>query len=779
MGKQAVVALNEETTKLRLITPAIMEQAGWGQGQIFMEHTFTDGRVIVRGETVKRGARKMADYLLVHHEAQQPLAVVEAKDERHSVGDGMQQAIEYAVALDVPFAYSSNGHGFLEHDFFTGTERMLAMHEFPTNDELWQRYIAGKGLSPEQQETITEPYYFDPFSGKAPRYYQRVAIDRTVESISKGESRALLVMATGTGKTYTAFQIIWRLMKGAGQFKRVLYLADRNILIDQTMQQDFKPFEKVMTKVRSQELDSSYEIYMSLYHQLVGDEGTEPFRDFKPEFFDLIIVDECHRGSAKANSRWRRVLDYFTGAVHIGMTATPKENQDISNSSYFGDPIYTYSLKQGIDDGFLAPYKVFRVGLDKDLEGWRPERGQTDIDGNEIEDREYNSLDFDKTLVIDERTQRVAERVTAWLNHHGRLSKTIIFCVDIEHAERMRQAMVNANRDLTAQNPRYVMRITGDNQEGKNQLDNFIDVNESYPTVVTTSKLMTTGVDTKTVQLIVLDANINSMTEFKQIIGRGTRLYPDAGKMYFTVMDFRGVSRLFADPAFDGDPIVVYEEDDETPPEANRRGSSSNEAQDSLDDSRDKRTKVFVNGVEVTILNERVQYYDQDGRLTVESIVDYSRRNILGEFATLEHFISAWRDAEKKQAIISALEEQGVLLDALRDDAGKASAELDPFDLILHIAYDQKPVTKRERIDRVKKQGYLYKYSDVCRAVLEGLLDKYMNEGITDLKDTRILGNAPFDRLGSPARIARMFGGKQEYLEAVRELERAIYGLAA
>jgi type I restriction enzyme R subunit len=777
------MALNEETTKLRLITPAIIERARWSPSQILMEYFFTAGRVIVRGRTVKRGQRNQTDYLLMHHVGHKPLAVVEAKDELHNVGDGMQQAMEYAMALDVPFAYSSNGWGFLEHDFFTGRERSLEMHEFPTSAELWRRYVAGKGLTPAQEEAVSEPYYFDQFSEKTPRYYQRVAVDRSIEAIVKGQRRVLLVMATGAGKTYTAFQIVWRLMRSDRRFNRVLYLADRNILIDQTMQQDFRPFEKVMTKVSGKGLDSSYEIYMSLYHQLVGDDGTETFRDFKPEFFDLIIVDECHRGSAKANSQWRRVLDYFSGAVHVGMTATPKETEDVSNSTYFGEPVYTYSLKQGIDDGFLAPYKVIRVGLDRDLEGWRPERGQTDVEGQVIEDRHYNSVDFDKSLVIDERTTRVAKRVTTWLQNHGRLSKAIIFCVDIEHAERMRQAMVNANADLVANNPRYVMRITGDNQEGKNQLDNFIDPNEPYPTIVTTSKLMTTGVDAKTVELIVLDANITSMTEFKQIIGRGTRLYPEAGKMFFTIMDFRRVSRLFADPEFDGDPIVVYEEDEEGAQilGPGRGDPLANEVDRTheLDEPRERRTKVFVDGIVVTILNERVQYYDHDGKLTTENIIDYSRRNIRGEYATLENFIVAWRDADKKQAIVDALEDQGVLLEALRQETGEVAAELDPFDLILHVAYDQKPLTKRERIDNVRKRGYLYKYSETCRAVLEALLDKYMNVGIAELEDTRILENAPFDKLGSPARIARLFGGKQAYLEAVRELERAIYNLAA
>lgn len=772
--------LTEEDIKHRYITPAI-EDAGWVKEQVLMEYFFTDGQVLVRGNTVRRGKRKKADYLLTHKDGQLPLAIIEAKDADHSVGAGIQQAMNYAEILNIPFAYSSNGNGFIEHDYFTGSEVELDLNQFPSESELWSRYITGKSLDNNQERIVTEPDHYDIFSQKKPRYYQRIAIDKTLESIAKGQKRILLVMATGTGKTFTAFQIIWKLLK-TGTIKRVLYLADRNILIDQTMQQDFRPFEKIMTKVQDRQMDSSYEIYMSLYQQLAGDNGSEPFREFQPEFFDLIIVDECHRGSAKEESQWRRILDYFKPAIHIGMTATPKETKEISNITYFGEAVYTYSLKQGIDDGFLAPYKVVRIGLDKDLEGWRPYKGQVDIYGNEIEDREYNASDYDRKLVIDERTQTVANRITKWLMANGRFSKTIIFCVDIDHAERMRQALINENKDLVAQNPKYIMRITGDNPEGKAQLDYFIDVNEQYPTIVTTSKLMTTGVDVKTCKLIVLDNNINSMTEFKQIIGRGTRLYPEYGKEYFTIMDFRNACRLFADPEFDGDPVVIID------------GGDGGDGWDPVDPGNpddeaypvdppgfvppvveEKISKYRVKGVPVKIINERVQYYDKDGKLITESIKDYSKRNILDEYATLDEFLAAWTTAEKKQAIIEELQDHGVLLDALKEQSNK---DLDDFDLIMHIAYDKKPLTKQERVDHVKKKDYLYKYSDICQEVLSALLDKYMNEGISELEDTRILDNAPFDRIGSPKRIARLFGGRENYIQAVKELERLIYEAA-
>ena len=768
--------MTEEDIKLQFITPAI-EAAGWDrQKQIRMEYSFTDGRVIVRGNITARGKRKRTDYLL-YYKPNLPLAIVEAKDNHHSIGAGMQQGIEYAQCLDVPFVYSSNGDGFLEHDMKNGTEREIKLEDFPSPEELWARFKGDTAMTPEQEELITEPYYFQP-GDKTPRYYQRIAINRTIDAIARGQNRILLVMATGTGKTYTAFQIIHRLWK-SGRKKKILFLADRNILVDQTMQQDFKPFAKVMTKIEGKKLDSSYELYLSLYQQLAGDENEEPFRAFQPDFFDLIVVDECHRGSAKEDSRWRKILEYFKNATQIGLTATPKETKEISNITYFGEPIYTYSLKQGIDDGFLAPYKVLRVGLDKDLEGWRPTAGQTDIYGYEIEDREYNTKDYDKNLIIDERTIAVAKRITKFLTDNDRFAKTIVFCVDIDHAERMRQALVNENKDLVAQNPKYVMRITGDNAEGKAQLDYFIAEDSKYPVIVTTSKLMTTGVDCKTCKLIVLDNNINSMTEFKQIIGRGTRLKPDYGKEYFTIMDFRNACRLFADPDFDGDPIVIIDDKyppDEPPvdppvdPPVTPPGPGPGPGPI---DPPEKKHKFRVRGVDVTILNERVQYYDKDGKLITESVTDYSKKNILGEYATLDAFLRAWKGEKRKQAIIDELQERGVLLEALREASG--NKDIDDFDLICHIAYDRAPLTKAERANNVRKRGYLYKYSGLAQEVLSALLDKYMNEGIRDIESLEILSNDPFRKFGTPMKIAKLFGGKDGYIRAIKELQDEIY----
>lgn len=769
--------MTEEDIKLQFITPAI-ENAGWDKfKQIKLEYNFTDGRVIVRGNVTARGKRKRTDYLL-YFKPNLPVAIVEAKDNKHSLGAGMQQGIEYAEILDVPYVYSSNGDGFLEHDMTTGKEREIPIDEFPSPEDLWARYKGEKAITPDQEKLITEPYFFQA-GDKTPRYYQRVAINRTIDAIARGKQRILLVMATGTGKTYTAFQIIHRLWK-SGRKKKILFLADRNILVDQTMTQDFKPFSKIMTKIEGKKLDSSYEIFLSLYHQLAGDENNEPFREFKPDFFDLIVIDECHRGSAKEESRWRRILEYFSSATQIGMTATPKETKEVSNISYFGEPIYTYSLKQGIDDGFLAPYKVVRVGIDKDLEGWRPISGQTDIYGWEIEDREYNEKDFDKNLIIDERTEIVAKRITKFLKDNDRFAKTIVFCVDIDHAERMRQALVNENSDLVAQNSKYVMRITGDNAEGKAQLDYFIDEEEKYPVIVTTSKLMTTGVDCKTCKLIVLDNNINSMTEFKQIIGRGTRLKPDYGKEYFTIMDFRNACRLFADPEFDGEPIVIIDGDDPLPgdppdiivdPPFPPGGGDDDGGGDG--EPPEKRHKYRVRGVDVTILNERVQYYDKDGKLITESVTAYSKKNILGEYATLDSFLRAWNSEQRKQAIIDELQERGVLLEAIREASG--NKDIDDFDLICHIAYDKAPLTKAERVNNVKKRGYLYKYSGLAQEVLSALLDKYMNDGIKDIDNLAILSNDPFRKYGTPMKIAKLFGGKAGYMQAVHELQEELY----
>ena len=767
--------LSERDICTKYITPAI-HSSGWdtlNKSVVREEYTFTDGRVIVRGNMVSRGKKKRADYILFH-KPNLPIAIVEAKDNKHSIGDGMQQAINYGEILDVPFVYSSNGDGFLEHDMMTGKERELSINEFPTKEELWARFKGEKQITPEQEEIITEPYYF--IAGdKTPRYYQRNAINRTVDAIAKGQDRILLVMATGTGKTYTAFQIIWRLWKSRRK-KKILFLADRNILVDQTMHNDFKPFKNVMTKVEKRKMDSSYEIFLALYQQLAGNnDELETFKQFSPDFFDLIVVDECHRGSAKEDSNWRRILEYFSSATQIGLTATPKETTEASNIDYFGEPVYTYSLKQGIDDGFLAPYKVVRIGLDKDLEGFRPTKGMLDDNGNEVEDREYNIKDFDKNIILDERTKVIAKKITEFLKKTNRFDKTIVFCTRIEHAERMRQALVNENADLVAENPKYIMRITGDNQEGKAQLDNFIDEDSKYPTIVTTSKLMTTGVDCKTCKLIVLDTDIGSMTEFKQIIGRGTRLKPDYGKEFFTIMDFRNNSRKFSDPDFDGDPVQIYEpnEGDEiTPPYTPSDDDSNNNNNFDNKDNYDEKVVYRFKNIDVRVLNERVQYYDKDGKLITESLIDYSRKNILDTYSNLDVFLKRWNDEDKKSAILEELKEQGVLLDALREEVGK---DIDDFDIICHIAYDKKPLTRQERANNVKKRGYLYKYSEQAQQVLEALLNKYASEGLHDLNDTKILEFKPFDEFGNPMKIVKLFGNKKKYIEAIHELESNLY----
>lgn len=777
--------LSEQDICLRYITPAI-ESAGWDKmKQIRTEYTFTDGQVIVRGNMSTRGKRKRADYLL-SYKSNLPLAVIEAKDNKHFIGDGMQQAIEYARILDVPFAYSSNGDGFIEHDMISGNERQLALNELPSPTEMWNKYKLYKNIDTKEQEDIVSEAYHFATGDKSPRYYQRIAVNRVVEAFAKGRDRLLLVMATGTGKTYTAFQIIWRLWK-VGKVKRILYLADRNILIDQTIYNDFKPFEGVINKVKNRTMDSSYEIHMALYQQLVGQYGEKIFEEFKPDFFDLIIVDEAHRGSAKEDSQWRQILDYFSSATQIGMTATPRETRTVSNIDYFGEPIFTYSLKQGIQDGFLAPYKVLRVGLNVDLEGFRPYKGQTDIHGNEIEDREYNTKDYDRNLVIDERTKEVAKRITEFLKQNDRYMKTIVFCVDIEHANRMRMALIQENNDIVKENPTYIMKITGDDDEGKAQLDNFIAVNSKFPTIAVTSELLSTGVDAKMCKLIVIDKELNSQIMFKQILGRGTRIREEDGKTYFTFMDFRNVSRLFADPEFDGDPVRVIEvnrdepipsvdqeDDDDDIEQSNESTEYENEENSEGDRDRgaEPRAKYYVDGVRVKILNERVQYIDINGKLMTESIKDYSKRHILERYDTLDSFIKRWSSEDKKQAIIDELRYEGVLLDALREEVGQ---EIDDFDLILHVAFDKKPLSRVERINNVKKRGYLHKYSDVAQQVLTGLLEKYKDSEIIDFSDTKVLELKPFDELGTPIKLVKEFGSKNNYIQAVKELEEMLY----
>lgn len=776
--------MSEEDIKMKYITPAI-RKAGWDiKKQVKAEYSFTDGRIIVRGNLVTRGKTKRADYIL-YYKPNIPLAIIEAKRNDKPIGAGMQQALEYGEILDIPFIYSTNGDGFIEHDNFTGKERELSLKEFPSPEELWNRYKTGKDLKPSEEKIITEDYFFDVSGKKKPRYYQRVAINRTVEAIAKGKDRILLVMATGTGKTYTAFQIIYRLWK-SGAKKRILFLADRNILVDQTMANDFKYFGDKMTKLNRRNIDKAHEIYLALYQSMTGnEEWMDVYKKFSPDFFDLVIVDECHRGSAKADSAWRKVLEYFDSATQIGLTATPKETKDVSTSTYFGEPVYTYSLKQGIDDGFLAPYKVIRVNIDKDVNGYRPEKGKLDKFGNLIEDRLYNVTDFDRSLVLEGRIKVVAKRITEFLKKTDRFAKTIVFCVDIEHAERMRQALINENSDLVKQNNKYIMRITGDNEEGKAQLDNFIDPESKYPTIVTTSELMTTGVDAQTCKLIVLDNNINSMTKFKQIIGRGTRIKEEYGKHYFTIMDFRGATRLFADPDFDGEPEVIYEPkegEDIIPPEDRKSENNYNHGNDLINEkpgeySTEKEQtsnnmKFVVDDVEVKIINERVEYYDKDGKLVTESLVDYTKKNIRKQYADLNTFINRWNKEDKKSAILEELRERGVVLEALRNEVNK---DMDDFDLICHLAFDRKPLTRQERANKVKKRDHFGKYSEVAREVIDALLEKYMNEGITEIENIEILKLDPFKKIGSPVKIMKAFGGKKGYINTVRELSRQLY----
>lgn len=785
MGKRD---LSEEDIKARYITPAIVD-SGWDlKKQVRLEYAFTAGRIILRGNITARGKQKRADYVLFY-KSNFPLAVIEAKDNNHPVGAGLQQAIGYANELDVYYVYASNGDGFIEQNLITGEVRELSLSEFPSPEDLYRRYIKDKNLNEVEEKAVLEPYYYVP-NYKTPRYYQRNAINRTVDAVAKGQNRALLVCATGTGKTFMAFQIIYRLWK-AGIKKKILYLADRNVLVDQTISGDFKPFGSKMTKVEKRTLDSSYEIYLALYQQLSGDDGEEAYLQFKPNFFDLIVIDECHRGSAKEDSAWRKILDYFSSATHVGCTATPVETKEASSHSYFGEPIYEYSLKQGIDDGFLAPYKVIRIGLDKDLEGYRPESGKLDNHGYEIEDREYNVKDYDRSLVIEHRTKVVAAKITEFLKKTDRFSKTIVFCIDIEHAERMRQALINENKDLYRDNNKYIMRITGDNDEGKAQLEYFIDEESTYPVIAVTSKLMTTGVDAKMCKLIVLDNNINSMTEFKQIIGRGTRLLEDYGKTYFTIMDFRNASRLFADPDFDGSPEIVIELDENDPvidPDIDEYQDTSEEGDNPYTnaakdpdgeyhtggfDDEDKPKKYYIGDVLVKVLSERVQYVDKDGKLITESLIDYTKKNIIKQYASLDDFIKKWTDADKKQAIIDELKEEGVILEAIKEETGKT--DLDDFDLICHLAYDKMPLTKAERANNVKKRHYLYKYSDVAKQVLEALLDKYASDGIKEIEETKVLELNEFAKLGSPMKIVKAFGGKEGYQKAVHELENEIY----
>ena len=765
-------SMTEEDIKLQYITPAVTSK--WSIGKITMETQITDGKINLKGNFVFREKPKRADYLL-YLSANNPIAVIEAKDNHHSISHGLQQAMEYAKMLDLPFAFSSNGDGFAEHDFLTGKEREFGLDEFPTEAELIARYKKESGLTNAQEIAIDQPYYTSQ-NTYPPRYYQRIAINRTIDAIARGQQRLLLVMATGTGKTYTAFQIVYRLLK-SGMKRKVLYLADRNILVDQSILQDFAPLEKTIHKINVAKDDpstiTSHEVYFSLYQQLVGDDDKEHFSElFQPDFFDLIIVDECHRGSAKEESRWRRILEYFQSATQIGMTATPKETKYISNLHYFGEPVYTYSLKEGIEDGFLAPFKVINVMTDIG-DGWRPRKGQRDIYGNEIPDRIYTNSDYDYNIIIEDRIQQVAAEITRYLKSTDRMAKTIVFCATEDAAERMRGALVNLNADMVKQNPDYVVRITGSDEYGKKKLSYFISVSAQYPVIATTSKLLSTGADCKMTKLIVLDEMIGSMTEFKQIIGRGTRLREQDGKTHFVVMDFRNVTRLFADPEWDG-PI-------EMDPGFGTGGTKPATPPDGAGDPpggdpppQSPKPIVDRNGCKVEIIHKTVSVYDANGKLLrQESVVDYTKENIRGEYASLDNFIRQWSAQEKKEQIRDLLRERGIDLELLKADQGMA--DVDDFDFICHVAFDKKPLTRKERANNVKKRDFFSKYSGVAREVLEALLDKYMNTGIYEIEKTEILKLDPFLKLGKPAKIAGYFGGKQGYLKAVQELEQAIY----
>ena len=758
--------LTEEDIKLRYITPAI-NNAGWKNEHIRMEYYFTDGRVIFQGKVHARQTGKKADYLLFHA-ANKPIAIVEAKDNNKPLGGGMQQAMEYAHILDIPFAYSSNGDGFLEHDFLTGKETELSLKQFPTPENLYKRLIDAKQLRGEALKIVEQPFYSDPYTYD-PRYYQRIAVERTVEAIAKGKDRVLIVMATGTGKTITAFQIIHRL-KASGLKKKILYLADRNILIDQTMVQDFKPFKKVMTKVQGATIDSAYEVYMALYHQLVSnEEGVEdPFKQVQPTFFDLIIVDECHRGSAKDDSAWRKVLEYFNSATQIGMTATPKAETGANNLDYFGEPIFTYSLLQGIQDGFLAPYRVTNSYISIDLQGFKPDDDEKDLLGREIAQRLYERKDIGRDIAFTKRREIVAKRITKMLKQIGRMTKTIVFCTDIDEAEAMRSLLVNLNADMCKKDARYIMRITGDDNVGKKQLDNFIDVDQPYPTVVTTSELLATGVDCKTCGLIVIDKEIGSMTEFKQIIGRGTRLRTDKGKWHLEILDFRNATAKFKDPKFDGDP---------EPPQG-KSGKPYTMPEEPSCNVSEPHVKYLVEGEKIAITTEIVSILGEDGKtMRTESITDFTRKQIRKRYATLNDFVKYWTEAERKKAIVDELKDYSVLVDAVREK-NPALANADIFDVICHVAFDQPPVSRRERANNVKKRNYFAKYEGKAREVLEALLDKYADYGILNLEDSDILDTAPFNKIGKPQKIVKLFGGLDKFEQALKELENEIYKVA-
>ncbi len=797
--------LTEADIITKCVMPAILN-AGWDNTtQIRQEVKLRDGKVIVRGKVAARRTVKSADIVL-YHKLGIPLAVIEAKANKHEIGKGMQQGIEYARLLDVPFVFATNGDGFIFRDATAAEgeclEKQITLDDFPSPAELWQKFCLWKGYTQAQLPVITQDYY-DDGSGKSPRYYQLQAINKTIEAVSNGQNRVLLVMATGTGKTYTAFQIIWRLWKSKNK-KRILFLADRNILVDQTKNNDFQPFGTAMTKVSGRTIDPAYEIHLALYQAITGpEEDQKAFKQVAPDFFDLIVIDECHRGSASEDSAWREILDYFSSATQIGLTATPKETHEVSSTDYFGDPVYVYSLKEGIEDGFLAPYKVVRVDIDVDLQGWRPTKGQTDLNGEVIDDRIYNQKDFDRTMVIDERTELVARTITDYLKRTNPMDKTIVFCNDIDHAERMRRALVNLNPEQVKKNDKYVMKITGDDEIGKAQLDNFINPKKAYPVIATTSELMTTGVDAKTCKLVVLDQNIQSMTKFKQIIGRGTRIDERYGKLWFTILDFKKATELFADERFDGipekvmdttpediaDPESDFEEkleeisehDDEQvtgvdePPAPPYQVTDTDDVGPLPEEDEKKIRKFHVNGVAVGVIAQRVQYYDADGKLVTESFKDYTRKTLLKEYASLDDFTRKWQDADRKEAIIHELEQQGIIWEVLAEEVGK---DLDPFDMLCHVVYGQPPLTRKERAENVRKRNYFTKYSEAAQAVLDNLLDKYADAGIQEIESIQVLKLKPFDSMGTlPEIIKTGFGDRNGYNQALSELENEIYQL--
>ncbi|MEL3173906.1 DEAD/DEAH box helicase family protein [Escherichia coli] len=797
--------LTEADIITKCVMPAILN-AGWDNTtQIRQEVKLRDGKVIVRGKVAARRTVKSADIVL-YHKPGIPLAVIEAKANKHEIGKGMQQGIEYARLLDVPFVFATNGDGFIFRDATAAEgeclEKQITLDDFPSPAELWQKFCLWKGYTQAQLPVITQDYY-DDGSGKSPRYYQLQAINKTIEAVSNGQNRVLLVMATGTGKTYTAFQIIWRLWKSKNK-KRILFLADRNILVDQTKNNDFQPFGTAMTKVSGRTIDPAYEIHLALYQAITGpEEDQKAFKQVAPEFFDLIVIDECHRGSASEDSAWREILDYFSSATQIGLTATPKETHEVSSTDYFGDPVYVYSLKEGIEDGFLAPYKVVRVDIDVDLQGWRPTKGQTDLNGEVIDDRIYNQKDFDRTMVIDERTELVARTITDYLKRTNPMDKTIVFCNDIDHAERMRRALVNLNPEQVKKNDKYVMKITGDDEIGKAQLDNFINPKKPYPVIATTSELMTTGVDAKTCKLVVLDQNIQSMTKFKQIIGRGTRIDERYGKLWFTILDFKKATELFADERFDGipekvmdttpediaDPESDFEEkleeisehDEEQvtgvdePPAPPYQVTDTDDVGPLPEEDEKKIRKFHVNGVAVGVIAQRVQYYDADGKLVTESFKDYTRKTLLKEYASLDDFTRKWQDADRKEAIIHELEQQGIIWEVLAEEVGK---DLDPFDMLCHVVYGQPPLTRKERAENVRKRNYFTKYSEAAQAVLDNLLDKYADAGVQEIESIQVLKLKPFDSMGTlPEIIKTGFGDRNGYNQAFSELENEIYQL--